>query len=86
MGQDEREQERRDECRREVRRYLAERPGLAFHARTIQGRTNMTIEEVEASLRFLITAGQAELKHDGLGATRYYKATSAGILAHERGE
>ena len=52
-------QERREEIRREVRGYLASRPGLAFHPRTIQLRLrNYALEDVEAALAFLVSAGQ----------------------------
>lgn len=83
-------QERREECRRSVRRYLAERPGLSFHPRIIQRRicegyfADFTVEDVQAALAFLVSDQQVAPEHDGLGATQYYKATSKGILHHER--
>ena len=83
-------QERREECRREVRRYLAERPSLAFRAETI--RRNLarefvfTAEEVRDALAFFVSAKQVEIEPDGLGATDYFKITAAGTLAHERGQ
>jgi hypothetical protein len=82
------QQERREEVRRNVRGYLAERPGLAFHIRTIARSpyVQATLEEVEAAINVLVSMGQAEQQKDQLGATPYYKATGAGILAHERGE
>jgi len=83
------EQERREECRREVRRYLAERPSLAFRAETI--RRNLAVEfdfsaeEVRDALAFFVSAKQVEIEQDGCGATDYFKITASGTLAHERG-
>jgi hypothetical protein len=81
-------QERREEVRHNVRGYLAERPAVAFHPNTIARSplVQATLEEVQDALNVLVSLGQAEQVKDTLGATPYYKATGAGILAHERNE
>ena len=83
------EQERREDCRREVRRYLADRPSLAFRAETIRRNLDLefdfTLDEVVNALAFLMSAKQADVEPEGMGATEYFKITAAGTLAHERG-
>jgi hypothetical protein len=88
MASETQQQERREEVRRNVRGYLAERPGLAFHPRTIARSpfVNATLDEVEGALNVLVSLGHAEQRRDQLGSTPYYQAIGAGILAHERGE
>jgi len=84
------QQERRENARRAVRAYLAERSALAFHPRTILNRVNeghandFTEEEINAALAFLVGDGQAEKSHEKLGATLYFKITSKGVIEHER--
>ncbi len=86
-------QERREECRRAVLGFLAERQAVAHHPKTIRRRLNDGHEhdfadaEVEAALAFLVaTVPPAALAiPDPLGATRCYQATAAGVLLHERG-
>lgn len=86
-------QERREECRAAVLEFLAERNAVAHHAQTIRQRLNaghahdFTIEEVEAALAFLAGSEPALVKATptSLGATKYYQATAAGVIAHERG-
>ncbi len=85
------DQARREECRREVRRYLSERQALAFPVEAIERKLRIdgddfSLEEIKAGVEFLIALDppQVKLREDGLGATRYYQATSAGVLAHER--
>lgn len=83
-------QERRELCRHEVRRYLAERSTLAFAARTIRQRLNANRQadwaedEIEKALKFLEGLEQVEGVRDGLGSTRHYEITSDGVLAYER--
>jgi hypothetical protein len=43
-------------------------------------------EEVAAALSLLVGLGQATATPAPLGATLFYQATAAGILAHERGQ
>lgn len=84
------DQERKEECRHEVRRYLADRAALAFRAATIQQKLNLehdfTLGEVRASLVFLVSAKQVEIRPDALGSTEYFQITASGTLAHERGQ
>jgi hypothetical protein len=86
-------QERREECRKAVLGFLAERQAVAHHPKTIRQRLNaghehdFADEEVEAALAFLLGMRPepfAKEIPDGMGATRYYQATSAGVIAHER--
>lgn len=87
-------QERREECRREVRRFLAERAAVAHHPATIRRGLNAghqadwTEEEIELAAIFLSNLAPAQLRavRDTVGATVYWQATSAGVLAHERGD
>jgi len=82
------DQQRREEARHEVRRYLAERAGLAFSAETIGRKLRrefeFTDEEIRAAVVFLVSARQVEIEPDDLGATEFYRITAAGTLAHER--
>lgn len=81
------QQERREEIRREARAYLANRLGLAFNAASIaRAVRNCTASEMENALYILISLGQVEENPDSLGATKYYRITAAGALAHERGQ
>ncbi len=83
-------QERREECRSAVRAHLALRQVLACHPQDIRRRLNaghvndFSLEEVEAACLFLLGLGHAEEVRAELGATVFYKATSAGVLACER--
>jgi hypothetical protein len=82
-------QERKEECRRRVREYLANRSVLAYRAATV--RTGLSrehafdLDEIKAALLFLVSAKQVSIEHDSLGATPFYQITADGILAHERG-
>lgn len=90
IDQDAIQQQRREECRRAARQYLSERPGLAFHPDVIRRRVNaehqadFSEEELQAALSFLEGDEQATQARDAVGATVYFKATSKGILEHER--
>jgi hypothetical protein len=86
-------QERREECRRGVLGFLAGRQAVAHHPKTLRRRLNdgheadYTDAEIEAALAFLGLAEPPLVRSipDALGATKYYQATAAGVLAHERG-
>jgi hypothetical protein len=86
------EQERRDECRQDVLGFLAARQALAHHPQTIcRGlnaghRHDYAVAEVLAALSFRLSAGHVQVVHPEGGSTKYYQATAAGVLAHERGE
>lgn len=81
-----------EECRREVLCYLAERQALAFPVEAVQRKLRIdgsifALEQVEAALTFLAgyhPAPLVEVKQEQLGSTKYYQATSAGVLFHER--
>jgi hypothetical protein len=85
------QQERREECRRLVLEHLASRQVLACHPQDIRRSLNacrvndFTAEEVSAACVFLVGLKYAEQLTAEMGATLYYKATSAGVLAYERG-
>ncbi len=86
------QQIRKEECRREVLCYLVERVALAFPAHAIARKlridgNDFCLQEVEEALEVL--AGfppdpLVKLRADPLGSTRYYQATTAGVLFHER--
>ena len=84
-------QERREDCRRLVLEHLASRQVLACHPQDIRRRLNagrandFTVDEIEAACTFLVGLGFAKQLHAEMGATLYYQATSAGVLAYERG-
>lgn len=91
MNAEEMAQDRREEARRQVRKMLAERCSTRHRASYIRHRVNAdtgeryTDAEIEAAISFLEKAKQIDFEEEGLGATRYWKITAAGILAHERG-
>ena len=91
MAADPLEQERHDQCRQAVLEFLAARLAVAHHPQTILRRLNaghvndFTIAEVEAALAFRVSAQQAVIVYPEGGSTKYYQATAAGVLAHERG-
>ncbi len=77
--------------RRAVRGHLAERPaiaqGAAIITRHLKREFGCTEEETEKALIFCEALGHLKGEHDPMGGrTKAYKATAAGILAHERGE
>lgn len=86
------EQRRREECRREVLGYLAERQALAFPAAAIQRKlridgNDFALPEIELAVEFLIGFTPDPLVrviHDPLGGTKNYKVTTAGVIFHER--
>lgn len=84
------DQDRRALSRHEVRRYLAERPVLAFSTTTVRQRLNSghqgdwTDAEIEAAIQFLRGLKQIDAVQDGLGASKCYQITSEGVLAYER--
>ena len=80
----------KEELRRLCLRWLAERCALAFHGGSVQAgvRREMpcTLDEIEEALLFLASCKLLDPVPNSLGATRYYQANAAGILAYERGE
>ena len=84
-------QARREECRREVRRYLAERLALKFPLAAIQRKLRIdgedfSTEEIVNALAYLGCLHDPHIRetNDPDGSTKYYQATAAGVLAHER--
>jgi chorismate mutase len=88
MSREDKAQERREDCRREVRAFLAQRQQLAHRVSAIKRRLNIendfTDEEIEAALIFLAGLGEVSSSAAELGATKFFQATSAGVLAYER--
>lgn len=88
MSTDDEKQERREECRREVLRYLADRSVLAFRAETIRNSLHrehkFSIEEIISALEFERGAGRVSIEPHRQGATNFYRITSEGTLFHER--
>lgn len=84
------QQMRREEARRKVRGYLAERPAVALRAMQIVRGLNagdandFTEEEVLVALVFLHGIGQLARIADTLGSTPHWQITTDGTLAHER--
>lgn len=82
-------QMQKEELRRLVRTWLAERGALSFNAHSVHRGVSREIActepEVEDALTLLTGMGQVSAAHSELGSTLYYKVTAAGILANERG-
>lgn len=79
---------RREECRREVRAYLAERPVLAMRlaaiVRGVREAGGFAEAEVEAALGFLYDLEQVKQLRPEIGATVSWQITARGTLAYER--
>lgn len=82
--------DQKEEFRRLVLGYLVRRAMCAFNCVSVQQavRREMpcTEEECEQAMLFLKSSGYLDEVPNKLGSRRYYTATSAGILLHERGE
>lgn len=82
--------EQKEELRRGLRGWLADRCALAFNAssihRGISREVRCTVPEVEESLFLLRGLRQVTATPSQLGSTLYYQITAEGTLAHERGE
>ncbi len=82
----------KEECRRLVMGYLAARQVLAFRVEAIrrglvrEEAAEFTDAEIVSALEFLKGLGFADSAPDALGSTLSWQATSAGVLAHERGQ
>lgn len=80
----------KEELRRLTLGWLAERAALAFSAASIHRGVNRelphTPADAEAALSMLLDLGLLREVPNRLGATRYYKISAAGTIAHERGE
>ncbi|MDD3887054.1 MAG: hypothetical protein PHI35_09285 [Victivallaceae bacterium] len=89
MPTDDDAQKRREDCRREVLRFLALRQQLFHEAEAIRRRLNrdgadFTLDEVNAALAFLVSLENVKVNPDPLGATPHYQATAQGVLFNER--
>ena len=88
-------QTQREELRTAVREVLVAAGTVAFASDVIARRVarlqildfEFAPFDIEAALVFLagMEPAQAMVHPHALGATKYYQATAAGVLAHERG-
>ena len=82
--------QQKEELRRLVLRYLAERAALSYNAPSVQlgVRREMacTLPEVEEALEMLLDLELLRHIKNTFGAAKYYKVSAAGTLAYERGE
>ena len=87
-------QSQREDLRHAVREQLVTAQTVALTADMVRRRVDRARllnfdappSDVEAALALLVSLGQATEQPDPLGATKYYQATAAGVLAHERGQ
>lgn len=87
-------QSQREELRYAVREQLVAASTVALtaemlHRRVVRARAvdfEFTVRDTEEALVFLVGLGQTSNAPVPLGATLYYQATAAGVLAHERGQ
>ena len=79
----------KEELRRLVLRWMAERSALAFNGRSVHAGTardfSATCAEVEEALLFLLSSGMLDNIPNGMGGTKYYKVNAKGILSYEAG-
>jgi LmbE family N-acetylglucosaminyl deacetylase len=89
MTKAERDQQRREEARKAVRAYLAQRTGVAMGipaiTRGLKYEGDYDEEEVSAALQNLKVRNHVVETPDGDGATLYYQIAAEGITAYERG-
>lgn len=86
-------QRQREDLRFAAREQLVAAKTVALDAEMIRRRVersrlldfSVTTADVEDALALLTSLGHANSIPSELGATRYYQATAAGVLAHERG-
>ena len=82
--------QQKEELRRLVLRYLAERAALSYNSASVQRGVSRemahTIPEAAEALELLLDLGFLKLVPNELGASRYYRISAAGTLAYERGE
>lgn len=82
--------EQKEELRRLVLRFLAERAALSYNSASVQRGVSRemahTVPEAADALELLLDLGLVKLVPNTLGAARYYKISAAGTLAYERGE
>ena len=86
-------QPQREELRYSVREALVIAKTVALDAEMVSRRVERSrmldfefaTADVEDALAVIVGLGQATAVPATLGATVYYQATAAGVLAHERG-
>ena len=82
--------EEKEEFRRLVRRFYAERPATAHSVAAVHFSVARsmacTIPEVEAACLFLKDLAQLKEVLNTMGSLKYYQISAIGTLAHERGE
>lgn len=80
----------KEDLRRAVRTYLAERPALAFHEGMIHGHVSRqvacTVPEVIGACELLLDLGQIKEITNQMGSLRYFRIHAEGTLAHERSQ
>jgi hypothetical protein len=84
----------REELRYAVREQLVIAKTVALSADMLQRRVerarlldfSFTTADVEDALAVIVGLEHAREEPHPLGATKYYRATAAGVLAHERGQ
>lgn len=90
MSTPEEQQIHRESLRTDTLAWLADRSLLAHHPKAIHrgltqgGIAAYSLDEVEAALAFLASCGYVTSETPPMGATKYYRITAEGILAHER--
>lgn len=82
----------KEDLRHLVLEITALRYPVALTASAIRRRAETELDfpitdaDIEAMLEFLRGLALCRFETDDFGATRYWHATSAGVLAHERGK
>ena len=85
-------QAQREELRYAVREQLVHASTVALTHEMVQRRVErarvvdftFSADDLVQALSFLVSLGHAQETRAELGASRYYQATAAGVLAHER--
>jgi hypothetical protein len=80
----------KEELRRLVLAWLAQRASLAFNATSVRLGVSRempcTIPEIEEAMLFLFSLRLLDEVRNSLGAVRYFQINAAGTLSYERGE
>lgn len=81
-------QEAREDCRREVLNYLANRPAVALSRdsirRGLKNEGDFEDSEILHACSFLVSLDFIKSEPASMGATLYYQITAEGTLHHER--
>lgn len=79
----------KEELRRLVLAWMAQRAALAFNANSVQRgvsrEMSCTIPEIEEVMLFLFSLKLLDEVRNSLGAVRYFQINAEGTLAYERG-